>query len=154
MPKIICSNYDCLYCDKYSYQCSKDIVCVGDEYECGCEDYISYLDSEEYQVKFYKAVKTKDGKIAKAADKGKRIEYNGRVFYTRECVATNRLNEDESFTLTEERTGYFIGSFAHLKDRFEKFIEAESKIPDIKNYPLAIWNGKDYVLAEGADDES
>lgn len=143
MPKIICSNYDCLHCDKYSYHCQKDIVAVGDDYTFGCEDYISYLDSDEYSETFFKAVKTKDGKTARAEEIGKKIEYNGRVFFT-----TDKVTGDESYTVTEERTGYLIGNFAQLKDCFEKFLEVEKKLPDVKSYPLAIRDGDKYVLAE------
>ena len=144
----MCSNYDCLHCDKYSYHCLKDIVAVGEDYTYGCEDYISYLDSDEYKEKFYKAVKTKDGKVAKAVAYGKKIEFNGRVFFTTDRVNTGGVNEDETYTVTEERTGYLIGSFAILKDRFEKFLEIEREIPDVDSYPLAIRDRYEYVLAD------
>jgi hypothetical protein len=153
MTRVICSNYDCLHCDKYSYHCQKDIVAVGEDYTYGCEDYISYLDSDEYKEKFYKAVKTKDGKVAKAVDYGKKIEFNGRVFFTTDKVYTGGVNEDESYTVTEERTGYLIGNFARLKDYFEKFLELENKIPDVASYPLAVLKGGKYVLADKGGEE-
>lgn len=147
MITIICSNYDCIHCDKYSYHCQKDIVAVGNDYTYGCKDYISYLDSDEYKEKFYKAVKTKDGELVKVVDYGKKIEFNGRVFFTTDKVGTGKVNEDESYFVTEERTGYLM-SFDVLKDRFEMFLEREKKIPDVKSYPLAIWDNGGYVLAK------
>lgn len=65
MKMVICGNYDCLYCDG-QYICQKDVISVGEEYSYGCDDYISYLDTDDYKVKFFKAVRTKDGKKAKA----------------------------------------------------------------------------------------
>ena len=143
MATIICSNYDCLHCDKYSYHCQKDIVAVGCEYDEGCEDYLSFLDSEEYGEVFFKAVKTKDGIPGRAKETGKKIECNGRAFYTRDKVA-----EDESYSITDERTGLLIANMAWLKDNWEKFLESEKKFPDINTYPLAVLKGDKYVLAE------
>lgn len=153
MTTIICSNYDCIHCDKYSYHCQRGVVSVGADYTYGCDDYISYLDSDEYKEKFYKAVKTKDGEFAKVVDYGKKIEFNGRVFFTTDRVDTGKVNEDESYSVTEERTGYLM-RFDMLKDCFEMFLEHEKKIPDVKSYPLAIWDNGGYVLAKkgGASD--
>lgn len=151
---IICSNYDCIHCGKYSYHCQKDIVSVGEDYAYGCDDYISYLDSDEYKEKFYKAVKTKDGKVAKVIAYGKKIEFNGRVFFTTDKVDTGGANEDESYVVTEERTGYLIGTFAFAKDHFEKFLEREKEIPDVKSYPRAIrtCDGYEFALKGGVQE--
>lgn len=151
---IICSNYDCIHCNKYSSQCQKDIVSVGEDYAYGCDDYISYLDSDEYKEKFYKAIRTKDGKVAKVIAYGKKIEFNGRVFFTTDKVDTGGVDEDESYVVTEERTGYLIGTFAKVKDCFEKFLEREKEIPDVKSYPLAIWVCGGYEFAsKGGEQE-
>lgn len=152
MTKIKCTNYDCVYCEKYSCLCQRNFVAIGDEYTYGCEDYISYLDTDEYKERFYRAVKTKDGKVAKATDFGKKIEFNGRVFFTTDKVDTNKVNEDDAYAVTEERTGYLMGDFAYLKNDFEKFLEAEKKIPDVKNYPLAVRAEGGYVIAKKGGD--
>lgn len=143
MTRVICSNYDCLHCDKHSYHCQKDIVAVGDDYEFGCEDYLSFLDSEEYGETFFKAVKTKDGKIGRAKENGKKIEYNGRAFYTR-----NEVTDDESYSITDGRTGLLVANLAWIKDNWEKFLEYEKKFPDIESYPLAVEVCDGYMLAE------
>ncbi len=141
MKMVLCGNYDCVYCDK-QYHCQKDVISVGDDYRYGCEDYLSYLDTNEYKAKFYKAIKTKDGKKAKAVDYGKRIEFNGRVFYT-----TDRVTEgDESYRLTDERTGLLLSSMAHLSDNYEKFLEREKEHPDVESLPLAKPTLDGYIL--------
>lgn len=143
MTRIICSNVDCLHCEQGSHYCQKDIVCVGDDYTYGCEDYIAYDDTEEYKAKYCKAVKTKDGKVGKAVAYGKKIEYNGRTFYTED-----RVTDDECYAATEERTGYHIGRLAGLKDVWEKFLEREKKLPDVSTYPLAVKVDGGYQIVE------
>ena len=132
MKTVLCSNYDCVFCDKRC-QCQKDVISVGEEYRGGCEDYVSYLDTCEYKAKFYKAIKTKPVKTAKAVDYGKRIEFNGRVFYTKDRVTEG----DESYRLTDERTGLLVSSMANLSDNYEKFLEREKEYPDVESLPLA-----------------
>lgn len=141
MKMVICGNYDCLYCDG-QYKCQKDVISVGEEYSYGCDDYMSYLDTDEYKAKFYKAILTKDSKTAKVVDYGKRIEFNGRVFYTKDQVTEG----DESYRLTDERTGLFVSTMAYLSDNYEKFLEREKEYPDVESLPLAKQTLNRYVL--------
>ena len=143
MTSIWCSNTDCRYCDPYTNECKKNRVSVGDDFTYGCDDYESFLDSDEYRKKFWKAVKTADNKVAKAVDYGKKIELNGRVFFTKD-----KIMEDESHTVTDKRTGLLVRSIAWLKDNWEKFIEHEKKIVDVKSLPLAVEKGGKYYLVE------
>lgn len=103
MTSIWCSNTDCRYCSPYTYECKKNMVSVGDDFTYGCDDYECFLDSDEYREKFLKAVKTADNKVAKAVDYGKKIELNGRVFFTKD-----KIMEDESYTVTDKRTGLLV----------------------------------------------
>lgn len=141
MTRVICSNYDCLHIDPKSCYCQKDVISVGEDYTYGCDDYISYLDSDEYREKFFKAVRTRDGKKAKAVDYGKKIEYNGRVFYTKD-----RASDDESYGLTDGRTGLLLRPLAWLKDNYDRFLELEKKEPDVESLPLAVKVGGKYML--------
>lgn len=143
MTSIWCSNADCRYCSPYTNQCEKNMVSVGDDYTYGCDDYECYLDSDEYREKFWKAVRTIDKKAAKAVDYGKRIELNGRVFFTKE-----KIMDDESHTVTDQRTGLLARSPAWLKDNWEKFIELEKKIVDVESLPIAVERGGKYYLVE------
>jgi hypothetical protein len=56
--------------------------------------------------------------------------------------------EDESHTVTDQRTGLLVRSIAWLKDNWEKFIELEKKIVDVESLPLAVERGGKYYLAE------
>ena len=77
-----------------------------------------------------------DGKItAKEYARGKKFEYNGYVFFTQ-----SKITEGENFYLTEERTGVCVGSFATLKEKWDKFVEALKNIPDVSSLPLACRN--------------
>ena len=76
----------------------------------------------------------KDGKpYRKLVEKGKKIEYNGYVFYTEE-----KITDDETYCLTEERTGINAGEFIRLKDqkRWESFLERVGTYPDVSTYPI------------------
>ena len=141
MTRVICSNYDCLHCDPRSYYCQKDVVSVGDDYSYGCEDYVAYNDCEEYREKFFRAVKTKSGQKAKAVAYGKKIEYNGKTFFT-----SDRVTEDGNFVVTDGRTGFLVSQMAMAKDRWEQFLEAEKREPDVETLPLAVKVKGGYVL--------
>jgi hypothetical protein len=127
------------------------MVSVGEDYTYGCDDYLSFLDSDEYRDKFYKAVKTDDNKTAKAVDFGKKIELNGRVFFTK-C----KIMEDESHTVTDKRTGLLVRSIAWLKENWERFLELEQKVADVDSLPYAVEKGGKYHITkdtEGKTDE-
>jgi hypothetical protein len=113
---------------------------------------VSFLDTEDYRYKFYKAVKTDDKKIAKAVDFGKRIELNGRVFFTKD-----KIMEDESHTVTDKRTGLLVRSIAWLKENWEKFLELEKKVADVDSLPYAVEQGGKYHIIEeqkGGEEET
>lgn len=96
-----------------------------------CEDYEYYQDS--YTDAFWKAL-INDGKpYRKIVENGKKIEYNGYVFYTE-----SKITDDESYCLTEERTGLGVGEFRKLKEqrRWEHFLERVGTYPDVSTYPI------------------
>lgn len=96
---------------------------------------MSRTNSEEYQEEYYIAVKAEDGTVARGSQRGKRIEYEGRIFYTRD------REEDDSCRLTDKRTGLGL-SMKQLKDHWEKYIEKEKDFPDVMTYPLAEYIGR------------
>jgi hypothetical protein len=55
------------------------------------------------------------------------------VFYTE-----SKITEDESYRLTEERTGLDVGEFRKLKEqiRWELFTERVGTFPDVSTYPV------------------
>ena len=109
--------------------CHKDIITIGEDRDC--EDFEDYQDS--YSDSFWKAL-IHDGKpYQKLVENGKKIEYNGYVFYTE-----SKITDDESYRLTEERTGLDVGEFRKLKEsrRWEHFTERVGTFPDVSTYPI------------------
>lgn len=96
-----------------------------------CEDFEDYQDA--YTDSFWKAIIEDGQPMRKLVDNGKKIEYNGYVFYTEEKIA-----EDENYRLTEERTGLDVGEFRRLKEqrRWELFVERIGTFPDVSTFPI------------------
>ena len=148
MTRIYCQNVDCNYCDPADFICCAACVTVGEEHMGGCSEYESYSSNKEYREPFYVILSDKNGKPwAKAIRHGKRIEYNGRIFYT-----TDRVTEAELYSVTEKRTGVDCGRFFKLKERWEKFLELEKPFADVENYPLAVRKGYEWILAEEGEE--
>jgi hypothetical protein len=124
-----------MHLDPERMMCTKDSIAIGEEYYAGCCEYEPYTASEEYQEEYYIAVKTEGGTVARGLQRGKRIEYNGRDFYTRD------REEDDNCRLIDKRTGMGL-SMGYLKDNWDKFIEKEKDIPDVMTYPLAEYIGR------------
>lgn len=87
--------------------CTRGSITIDELKEC--ENYEYYQDS--YTDSFWKAL-IKDGKPYRRLEKGKKIEYNGYVFYTDE-----KITDDEDYCLTEERTGMGVGDFCSYGER-------------------------------------
>ncbi|MBR2434832.1 MAG: hypothetical protein IKB22_05110, partial [Lentisphaeria bacterium] len=130
MTFVYCSNNDCKYCRVTDSQCTKTSIFVGDGFDCGCSDLDPYYNSAEYNEKYYKCVKTKDGQLGKCASYGKRIEYSGRVFYT-----SDRITESGDYRMTDAESGYFAGTYRQLEDRFDALCEKAKNIPNVESLP-------------------
>lgn len=125
--KVFCENADCLYC--YDGECRKgDFIAVGEDFDCGCEDYLCYLDSPEYQSEYYARVKGKDGKIYKRKSYGKRIKYKNLVFYT-------KSHPNSFVVVTEEKTGLLAGHWSDIEKHYEKIVETCKDISDVRELP-------------------
>lgn len=154
MTKIFCQNTDCINFDDHSWTCKSECVTIGEEFLCSCDEYKSYRDSSEYLEKHFIAVRAYDSEgnkvAARALEFGKRIEYKGVIFFTRD-----RVREDDSHRLTHEKTGYDVGTMSQLKDRWEKFVEKAKELPDIESLPLAMYdrNKYKYYLVEKENDK-
>lgn len=143
MTYVLCRNTDCKHCNVSDHTCQKQAITIGDDFDSGCSELDPYYNDEEYNEKYYKCVRTKSGELAKAESYGKRIEYKGRVFYT-----FDRITEDGDYKLTDAETGYGVGIFEEIGQRFDKICEMTKRIPDVKSLPLAEWDGGDYVLVK------
>lgn len=145
---VYCENTECIHYDHTNFICTKSAITLSPYRDEGCDDFESYLETEEYKNKYYAAIAV-DGVKAKEVRQGKKIEYNGRVFFTED-----RVTDDEEYKLTDGRTGFMCGTFKSLKIRWEKLLEAEKGLPDVRSYPLAIRadNGKCKIIG-GKNDE-
>ena len=96
-----------------------------------CEDYEHYIDF--YTDAFSKAYLEDGKRYRRVFLNGKKIEYNGYVFYTQE-----KITDEETYCLTEERTGIDVGEFRRLKEpsRWKKFVEQIGSYPDVSTYPI------------------
>lgn len=144
MTTVFCDNYDCAYIDNGC--CTRNYISIGEEHTYGCDEYVAYDDCEEYRKKFYITIGNNGKPWAKAVMFGKSIEYNGRTFFT-----TGRVTESGDFRVTDKRTGIDAGTFAHLKARWDYFIQKEKDFPDVESLPLAEKVDGKYKIVEKTD---
>lgn len=133
MTRVYCTLTECVHND--GCMCERDVISIGEDYVMGCDDYEDYLDSEDYQTEFFIRVMAADKKIARAKRKGKRIEYNGYVFYTED-------KESPEMSVTEEMTGLRIGRFRMLKDakNWNLFVENIPTFEPVTELPMTMYN--------------
>ncbi len=144
MTHIYCGAEDCIAWE--NGYCTKKQISISEDWEC--EGYEHFRST--YKHYFYSAVSI-DGTSYKGLElNGKKIEYNGYVFYT-----TGRITPLERYGVTEERTGYYVGEFRALKEqeRWDKFVHRASELPDVTSYPLAIKINNKWVKKESEDTE-
>lgn len=145
MTKICCSRRDCVWCDPDEGICLETLVRMTED---GCQSYDTIFERPEYQEVFWIAVGSK-GAMFRVERMGKRIEYRGRVFYTIE-----QTDERESFIVTDAITGAEVGTFAHVKKRWDAFLAAASWYPDVMSYPPAeIVDGKCIPVTDEPEEE-
>lgn len=114
--------------------CQRGSITIDELKEC--EDFEDYRDS--YTDVFWK-VYIKDGVcFRRLAEYGKKIEYNGYIFYTED-----KITDEGSYKLTEERTGVGVGDFRSLTEqrRWELFVKRVGTYPDVLTYPVETMKG-------------
>lgn len=150
MTKVYCCNDDCIHCDADNKTCCLSMIVIGDGIEYGCEDYKCYLDTKEYSEEFYALVGKRGKPIGREKRHGKKIEYNGRVFY-----AQSKVSHDKYFSVTDAKTGLAV-NYNYVLDNWNKFIECADKQADIESFPVVVNcdDGEYHVVEEGKDDGS
>ena len=145
MPLVQCQHTDCIYCNiAGGFECKAAEITIGEEWDEGCSGYEDYLDQPDYQNEYWIAVKTKSGEVAKAkVYRGKRIEHEGRVFYT-----SDRLEDGPCFLITDAETGVNCGLYALLEDQFDQICEQAAKYPKVETLPEAEWTSGGYELVK------
>lgn len=145
MTNILCRRHDCVWCDPDEGVCLNTLVEVSED---GCHGYDSIFEYPEYQETFYIAACVDGVPMYRVERMGKRIEYKGRVFYT-----TEKTDERESFLVTDGITGAGVGTFAHVKKKWDAFLAKAAEYPDVMSYPEAQIIGGKYIPVVGTPEE-
>lgn len=129
MTEVLCGIENCRYIN--GEKCAACMIELDDDGLCMTAE--KYLDSEEYQTVYYKAVKTFGGKIGRALSVGKKITINGEDFYTK----NSPYSDDAHTYITHGRTGYYCGTVKDIKEHFKEFINRQSVYKNVEQFPLA-----------------
>lgn len=138
MTIIVCDYFDCIHRSANGICDARQIYLVEDGL---CSEYASYRSLPEYQHDFFRAERytselTGATKVYKRADKGKRLEFDGYVFYT-----TNDTRKGAPENMTEEKTGYLVPGDLFTnpkrKENLSAFIRKmqSGEIPNINTLP-------------------
>lgn len=107
--------------------CTKGCISISED--CECEDFEIY--SYSYTDSYWIACLNGGEPQRKFIKKGKKIEYNGFVFYTKD-----KITEIGDYWLTEARTGMGVCRYNELEERWDKFLEKVDAYPDVMNLPI------------------
>ena len=90
---IFCRVDDCVYMENGF--CKRGDISIDEDLEC--EDYQSYLDTEEWKKPFWKRMQDRDNNcVCRVKYYGKEIEINGRKFF----AESNRASSSRSLNVT------------------------------------------------------
>lgn len=133
---IFCRVDDCRYIE--NGLCKREITSIGEDLEC--EDYESYLDTEEWKKPFWKRMLDKDNnRICRVKYYGKEIEYNGRKFFAE--------SKSEYAYLTDALTGMGSGTIEFIKNNFDKVLEATNRVDiPLQELPIATYDEQKRVF--------
>ncbi|MCM1055623.1 MAG: hypothetical protein NC394_08895 [Bacteroides sp.] len=126
MPYVNCENTECVYCSQNRECLYNSNIWVGDVYCAGCSEYSSYRNTEDYQTEFWKTypIRGQEGKYERKKAIGKRIEINGREFFTED----NPNYDEKNMRVTDGETGAFCGYISSVKENWEKLIKQIGEI--------------------------
>ncbi len=113
--------------------CTKGSIVISEDYEC--EDFEIY--NYSYKDSYWYACLDDGIAKRKFAEKGKKIEHNGFVFYTRD-----KITESGDYFLTEARTGMGVCTYRELEKRWDKFVENIGTYPDVMTLPICESEGE------------
>lgn len=145
MLNVGCRNDDCIH-NQDGFCCFNGHINIGVEYLSGCDEYLSYLNTPQYNERYYIARSATDKLPRHRIEQyGRKIEYKGYVFYTQ---SHNRQDDIMQYILTESRTGYHCGTLAELNkpERWKVFVERVKTTPSVLDLPLAELHDDEYVI--------
>lgn len=129
---IFCRVEDCRYME--CGFCKRGDISIGEDFEC--EDYESYLDTEEWQKPFWKRMLDKDNhRICRVRYYGKEIEIKGRKFFVE--------SKSEYAYITDATTGYSCGKRAYVDGNIDRIIERANEVKaSLQELPIATYDEK------------
>lgn len=129
---IFCRVDDCRYIE--CGLCKRGDITISEYFEC--EDYESYLDTEEWRKPFWKRMLDKDNnRICRVKYYGKEIEINGRKFFAE--------SRNGYAHLTDEITGMMAGTYDYIKENLDLIVKASSKVETpLQELPIATYDEK------------
>lgn len=140
---LYCDKSECVHCGE---QCCEADCCFLDE-DGYCTTFEDYTDLPQYQSEYFAAVQVDKNTIGKLRKQGRKIIINGYTFYSEDNYETRKDN----VYVTEERTGYSVGTVKRLKEKWDVFVELCAKLPDIKNYTEYAYSQGKLVPVENSE---
>ena len=127
---IFCRVDDCRYMERGL--CRRGDISINEDYEC--EDYESYLDTEEWKKPFWKRMLDRDNnRTCRVEYYGKEIEVKGRKFFVE--------SKSPSARLTDAITGMGCGNLFMLEDRVDMIEErAKTVTTPLQELPIATYD--------------
>ena len=125
MTSVGCWAEICKWCE--NGWCNRDMVTISEDYEC--EDFEIY--SNSYKEPYWIACLDEGVAKRKFVERGKKLEYNGFVFYTKD-----KITQSGNYFLTEARTGMGVCPYYELEKRWDKFLEKIGNYPDVMTLPI------------------
>ena len=154
MAELKCWNENCIHNDNSNHCiCNALVINIGDKYPYGCDEYLCYLNTQEYSEQYFIAKGEGNGLPRHRVKKyGRTIEFKGFIFFTQ---SYNSQDYEMQYRLTESRTGYDCGLLKDLQrpERWQKFIEMQKTIPNVMDLPLAEKQDGKYVIVKEAEQE-
>lgn len=127
MTTVYCSSEDCKW--YRNGECDRGSITL--DYDNECDDFESYLDTDEWQKPYWKRMIDREiEQIYRVSFHGKEIEIKGVKFF---------VDDNSDFaTATEETTGLNAGRRCDLERNIDRIIEAISKgqIPPLETLPI------------------
>ena len=128
MPKVMCNQDMCRYWTEEGC-CAEELSLFFEyRYEGECETYENYANEPAYREHFWLRLHDVDGTEVKIPLCGKRIEYRGRIFYTRD-----RLRKDGRYEVVDGVTGIAIGLYRDLEERFQDLLDFEKRVRKLED---------------------
>lgn len=127
---IFCRVEDCRYIELGL--CKRSNISISEDLEC--EDYESYLDTEEWKKPFWKRMFDKNNNLTcRVRYYGKEIQIKGRTFFVE--------SRSNYALLTDAITGMSSGTIAFAEDNIARIDEAARRIEiPLCDLPIAIYD--------------